>query len=303
MSPRHQGPMRHPFGRFIHQRIVPNRAVVGVGRLITKALPVPRPELTRHVLLIDDLPPQLDGLRLLHVTDLHAHDASGPSACLPEIASALTYDLTLYTGDFIDGDEDIAPLTALLSAMPDQAPSFAVLGNHDYWSLTDEPRRNDAAGLERALSGLGITVLHNSATPALDGRVYIAGVDDPVTRCDDIGAAMAAVPQDAACLLLAHSPDIVLRLAGHRPTLVLAGHTHGGQIRLPIFGPVVNLTSLPRRLTMGYHVHQGIPLFVSRGIGYSGLDIRFLCPPEIALLELRATDGRASRDAPAVREL
>jgi uncharacterized protein len=287
--------MRHPFGRFIHQRIVPNRTVASASRLISKAFPAKRPELTTQVLSIDDLPGQLDGLRLLHVTDLHVHDGSGPSAWLPDIASALSYDLTLYTGDFIDGDEDIAPLTALLSAMPDRAPSYAVLGNHDYWSLSDEPKPNDAAGLERALTRLGITVLHNSATSAWDGRVYIAGVDDPVTGWDDVGAAMAAVPADAPCLLLAHSPDIVLRLGGHRPILVLAGHTHGGQVRLPILGPVVNVTSLPRRLTMGYHVHQGTPLFVSRGVGYSGLDIRFLCPPEIALLELRTADGRANR--------
>jgi uncharacterized protein len=291
MSPR-RGPLRHPFGRFVHQRIVPNRAVVRVGRVLSKALASKRPELTRQVLLIGDLPAQLDGLRLLHVTDLHVRDGSGPSSWLPEIASALSYDLTLYTGDFIDCDEDIEPMTALLSAMPDRAPSFAVLGNHDYWSLSEEPTPNDAARLERALTGLGITVLHNAAQPACDGRVYVAGVDDPVTGWDDIGAAMAAVPADAACLLLAHSPDIVLRLGGHRPILVLAGHTHGGQVRLPVIGPVVNVTSLPRRLTMGYHVHQGVPLFVSRGIGYSGLDIRFLCPPQIALLELRAAPHR-----------
>jgi uncharacterized protein len=287
--------MRHPFGRFVHQRVVPNRAVVSVGRLISKALPAQRPELTRHVLPIDDLPAQLDGLRLLHVSDLHVHDGPGPSALLPDIASELTYDLTLYTGDFIDSDEDIEPLTALLAAMPDRAPSYAVLGNHDYWSLSEEPRPNDAVRLDRELTGLGITVLHNSAAPAWDGRVYVAGVDDPVTGWDNIGAAMAGVPPDAACLLLAHSPDIVLRLGGYRPVLVLAGHTHGGQVRLPILGPVVNVTALPRRLTMGYHVYQGVPLFVSRGIGYSGLDIRFLCPPQIALLELRAVDDRVSR--------
>jgi uncharacterized protein len=290
--------MRHPFGRFIHQRVVPNRAVTSVGRLISTALPAKRPELTSQVLPIDDLPARLDGLRLLHVTDLHVGDGSGPSAWLPDIASALTYDLTLYTGDFIDGDEDIEPLTALLSAMPDRVPAYAVLGNHDYWSLSEEPTRNDAGRLERALTGLGITVLRNSAAPAWDGRVYVVGVDDPVTGCDDIGAAMAAVPTDAACLLLAHSPDIVLRLGGHKPILVLAGHTHGGQVRLPMLGAVVNITSLPRRLTMGYHVHQGTPLFVSRGIGYSGLDIRFRCPPQIALLELRPGD---SRKAPAHR--
>jgi uncharacterized protein len=271
------------------------RVVAGGSRLLSKAFSARRPELTRDVLSIAGLPDQLDGLRLLHVADLHVRDGSGPSAWLPGIAAASSYDLALYTGDFIDGDEDIEPLAALLSAMPDRAPSYAVFGNHDYRSMGEVPRFNDNARLERTLTGIGITVLRNSAEPAGEGRLYIAGVDDPVTKRDDISAAMAAVPPDAACLLLAHSPDIVLRLGGHKPNLVLAGHTHGGQVRLPVIGPLVNVASVPRRLTMGYHVHQGVPLFVSRGIGYSGYDVRFFCRPQIALLELRAANGTATR--------
>jgi uncharacterized protein len=267
------------------------RVVAAGSRLLSKAFSPRRPELTRDVLSIAGLPDQLDGLRLLHVADLHVRDGSGPSAWLPGIAAALSYDLALYTGDFIDGDEDIEPLAALLSAMPDRAPSYAVFGNHDYRSMREVPRFNDNARLERALTSVGITVLRNSAEPACQGRVYVAGVDDPVTKRDDISAAMAAVPPDAACLLLAHSPDIVLRLGGHKPNLVLAGHTHGGQVRLPVIGPLVNVASVPRRLTMGYHVHDGVPLFVSRGIGYSGYDVRFFCRPQIALLELRGTNG------------
>jgi predicted MPP superfamily phosphohydrolase len=273
--------------RFARQWMRAARAGAGVERLLPRALSAKRPELTRHVLRIDALPGQLDGLRLLHVTDLHVRDGSGPSAWLPEIASTLSYDLTLYTGDFIDGDDDIKPLATLLSAMPAQAPSYAVLGNHDYWSAGREPRPNDMARLGSALSEVGVTVLRNAAALACGGRIYVAGVDDPVTGLDDAGAAMAAVPPNAACILLAHSPDVLQRLAGHKPTLVLAGHTHGGQVRLPVPGPVFNVTSLPRRLAMGYHVHEGTPLFVSRGVGYSGLDIRFRCPPQIALLELR----------------
>lgn len=261
--------------------------VAGASRLLSRLFPR-RPELTRDVLRIDGLPRQLDGLRLLHLTDLHVRDASGPNAWLPDIASSVTYDLAVYTGDFIDGDEGLEPLRALLSAMPAGVPSYAVLGNHDYWALTEEPTRNDTGRLERMLTGLGIAILSNSAAPACDGRLYVAGVDDPVTGLDDIAAAMATVPPDAPCILLAHSPDIVLRLGGHKPTLVLAGHTHGGQIRLPILGPILTATSLPRRLAMGYHVHQGTPLFVNRGVGYSGYDIRVLCPSQIALLELRA---------------
>jgi uncharacterized protein len=271
------------------------RVVASPARLLSKAFSARRPELTTDVLPIDGLPDRLDGLRLLHIADLHVRDGSGPSAWLPGIAAGLSYDLAVYTGDFIDGDEDIEPLAALLSAMPDRGSSYAVFGNHDYRSLGRELRINDTPRLERTLTALGITVLRNSAEQACHGRVYVAGVDDPVTRRDDVGSTMAAVPPDAGCVLLAHSPEIVMRLGGHKPSLVLAGHTHGGQVRLPVIGPVVNVTSLPRRLTMGYHVYQDVPLFVSRGIGYSGFDIRFLCRPQVALLELRAARGRATR--------
>lgn len=287
--------MRQSSVRIVYHLLLANRAAAGFGRLIGRALSPQRPELTVDVIPISGLPGGLDGLRLLHVTDLHVRDGSGPAAWLPELAAPLAYDLALYTGDFIDGDEGIDPLEDLLSGMPDRAVSYAVLGNHDYFALSWQPKSNDTLRLERVLTRLGITVLRNTSAPVCDGRLFVAGVDDPVTERDDVAAAMAAVPRDATCVMLAHSPDVVKRLGGRRPSLVLAGHTHGGQVRLPILGPAVNMTSLPRRLAMGYHLYRGTPLFVSRGLGSSGVDLRFLCAPQVALLELRAIQGEVSR--------
>src|SRR5207248_10730781 len=110
---------------------------------------------------------------------------------------------------------------------------------------------------------------------------------------DNPERAMAGVPATACCLLLAHSPDVALHLGPRRPDLILAGHTHGGQVRLPLVGPLVTRSRLPRRLAMGLHRYRGVALFVSRGIGYSGLNLRLPCPAEVALLTLRASTAGA----------
>jgi predicted MPP superfamily phosphohydrolase len=202
--------------------------------------------------------------------------------------AAVPHDLICYTGDFIDSDEDLPRLAGLLAEMPRTAPAYAVLGNHDYRPYGRRQGRNNVGRLRQTLHAAGITILTNESRPLYGGRLYIAGVDDPATWRDDLDQALAHVPSTASSVLLAHSPDIVLRLAGHRPGLILAGHTHGGQIRLPFVGAVLTESHIPRRLAMGLHPYQGTQLFVSRGIGYSGLDLRLGCPPEVALLTLRS---------------
>jgi predicted MPP superfamily phosphohydrolase len=89
-------------------------------------------------------------------------------------------------------------------------------------------------------------------------------------------------------LLLAHSPDVLPRLGNHRPGLLLAGHTHGGQLRLPGIGPIGTVSALPRRYAMGAYVYDGVQTYVSRGVGTSGAPVRFNCPPEVTLITLRA---------------
>ena len=150
---------------------------------------------------------------------------------------------------------------------------------------------NDARRLRQVLAAAGVDVLTNEARPLYGGRLSIAGVDDPATRRDDLGHTLANVPDAACCVLLAHGPDIVLRAGAdaRRRGLILAGHTHGGQIRLPVVGALLTESAGPRRLAMGLHVVRGVPLVVWRGVGYSGLDLRIGCPPEVALLTLRCS--------------
>jgi predicted MPP superfamily phosphohydrolase len=260
-----------------------------VVTLLTSLLPAARVQITRHELDVAHLPAHLDGLRLLHLSDLHLHPGSGLAWQLPELVADLPHDLICYTGDFIDEDSDLPQLQILLERMP-RSPAYAVLGNHDYIPLgrADKPGANDTVRLQSILSGAGIHVLLNTAVSLHGGALWLAGVDDPITGRASVGRAYSAVPTGACSVLLAHSPDIILRLHGRRPGLVLAGHTHGGQIRLPLLGMLLTLSELPRRYVQGLVTYEGMPMFVSRGIGYSGLHVRIGSPAEVALLTLRS---------------
>jgi len=264
--------------------------------MLGHVLPPPRVCLTRYEIVLPRLPRHLDGLRVLHLSDLHLHPGSELALQVPELIAGLSYDLVCYTGDFINIDADIPAVAALLARMPPVAPTYAVLGNHDYVPFGRDRGANDVRRLREVLTDAGLTVLTNKARQVYTERgdgLYVVGVDDPATRRDDLAGAMAGVPEDACALALAHSPDVALRMSAHRPDLILAGHTHGGQIRLPRVGALMTLSALPKPLAMGLGAYEGVPLFVSRGIGYSTLNLRVGTPSEVALLTLRSL-GEAS---------
>jgi predicted MPP superfamily phosphohydrolase len=256
--------------------------------LLRNMLPPVHVQLTRYDVAVPHLPRHLDGLRLLHLSDLHVHPGSDLAWQVPDLIAPLTYDLLCYTGDFIDVDDDLPAQATLLARIPHTGAAYAVLGNHDYIPFGRSHGSNDTARLRSVLGQAGITVLTNEAWATVGNELYVVGVDDPVTRRDSLELAMAQVPEHSCTVVLAHSPDVMLRLGARLPNLVLAGHTHGGQIRLPHVDPIYTLSQVPRNLTIGLGLYQGVPLFVSRGIGYSGLYLRLGSPPEAALLTLRA---------------
>lgn len=267
-------------------------ARAGVALLARLRLP-PRVEITRRDIVVPRLP-ALDGLRVLHPSDLHLRPGPALAWQIPALVTDVPYDLACYTGDFIDSDEDLSRLATLLGRLPRPAGAraYAVPGNHDHTPYGRGRGANDVRRRRRVLAAAGVAVLTNGARPLYGGRLYIASVDDPATDRDDLGRALAGVPADACCVLLAHSSDIVLRpvlrVDTRRPGLILAGHTRGGQIRLPVVGALLTESRVLRRLAMGLHTVRGVPLVVSRGVGYSGLDIRIGSPPEVVLLTLRS---------------
>lgn len=272
----------------VYHAVLDSALAQGTVEALIRVLPEPRVALTRYEIAVPGLPAGLEGLRALHVSDLHLRPGSELAWQIPDLVAGVPHDLLLYTGDFIDTDDGIDDIARLLARMPRSDEAYAVLGNHDYLPLGRFQGANDVARLRATLTEAGVRMLDNTARPVLGGELFIAGVDDPATKRDDLDRAMASVPDGACCLLLAHSPDIVLRLGGHRPGLILSGHTHGGQIRLPFIGPLVTMSKLPRDQVMGLATFKGVPTFVTRGIGYSGLNLRLGCPPEVALLTLRS---------------
>ncbi|HUT73278.1 MAG TPA: metallophosphoesterase [Armatimonadota bacterium] len=229
------------------------------------------------------LPPAFDGLRVCCIGDVHLHRGDGSTAMRARLRplARLRPDLILFVGDYATGDARYEAQAAQVIA-EQRAPLgvYAVLGNHDRWI-------GEADSL-RALRGARVRVLVNESIALKRGgeALYVAGVNDPYTGGDDLDAALSGAPAKSCVILLAHSPDIIAQARG-RVALVLAGHTHGGQINLPLMGPPVVLSRYGNRYAHGLFREGTTAMFVTRGAGEIFPNVRFNCPREIALLTLR----------------
>jgi predicted MPP superfamily phosphohydrolase len=242
----------------------------------------------RHTMLLEAWPARLDGLTVAVIADVHAGAPQidvGAVRRLVERTNARRPDLVVLLGDHIDGQHrlgrrvDPHAVAAALGGLHAPRGVVAVLGNHDW--LTDGP------GTAAALREAGITVLENDACCAGAG-LWIAGVGDATTRRADIDAALAAVADDdAAVLLLTHDPDVFPRVPD-RPALTLAGHTHGGQVDVPLLRRSWIPSRFGSRYGGGEVCERGRRMFVSAGVGTSSWPVRLAARPEIVLLELRA---------------
>lgn len=246
------------------------------------------PEVTRRTLAFPDLPAGLDGLTLLHISDLHAGAHLGEDK-MQEIvarANALRPDLIVQTGDMIDISRSYIP--SYVRAFRDlRAPLgvVTVLGNHDYYTGEEEVIQGCRdAGQVLVRNGCHV-IERNGAVLAL------LGIDDPHNwqRDDpqeaDVDAALRAAPAQAFRVLLAHRPGAWDTAAVRGIPLTLAGHIHGGQFYLPVIG--WSTGRLITKYVMGHFQRGRSQLYVSRGIGVVGVPIRVFAPPEIELFELR----------------
>jgi len=229
-------------------------------------------------------------LRIAVLTDLHVGSFRNGLDHLDEVVArtnAQSPDLTVILGDLVIHDvllgrfvdpEAIAPRLARLHA---RDGVLAVLGNHDGW--LDGPR------VRRGLEQAGIRVLENEAMPIREGarRFWVAGLADLWTKTVSIPDALARIPPEEPVVLLTHNPDVFPDVPP-RVALTLAGHTHGGQVVLPIVGRPVVPSRYGQRYAYGLVVEGGRALFVSAGIGTSLLPVRFGVPPEIAIVTLSA---------------
>ena len=246
------------------------------------------PQVTRRSLVFPDLPPGLDGLKLLHLSDLHAGMHLGEDAMQEIVAqvNGLRPDLIVQTGDMIDISRSyIPPYVRAFRELSAPLGVVTVLGNHDRYTGEREVIQGCRdAGQVFVQNGCHV-IERNGATLGL------LGIDDPHnwTADDpqqaDVDAALRAAPPDAFRVLLAHRPGAWDTAAPRGIPLTLAGHIHGGQFYLPLIG--WSTGSLITKYVMGHFQRGNSQLYVSRGIGVVGVPIRVFAPPEIELFELR----------------
>jgi uncharacterized protein len=232
-------------------------------------------------------PPALDGLRVAALADIHAGGPHAGRARLREVVAETNRrqaDLVVLLGDFVQGmgtGSEVPPeeMAAELGALRARRGVLAVLGNHDWWL--------DGERVRAALTTAGIRVLENEAVSVDVGGqpLWVAGLADLWTRQPDLRAALSKVPRGAPTLLLTHNPDVFPDVPPE-VALTLAGHTHGGQVDVPLLGPLVVPSRFGRRYARGLVVEDGRMLFVTSGVATSVLPVRFRVPPEIAVLAL-----------------
>lgn len=241
--------------------------------------------LTRHDLVVPGLPPNLAGLTIAHVTDVHLPANEAASAHALGLLAAVKPAVTLFTGDIVEGRDGTEALVRFAERARGTVANYAVIGN---W----EQDRGVTPDMLRTLyQRAGVTYLHNERIELEVGgaRLGIAGLDDPASGTPEPARVVPSGPRADVELCMVHAPAIADRLPegwSSHCNLILAGHTHGGQIRIP-FVPAI----LPRasgRFVSGWYRDADAPLYVSRGIGTTGLRARWRCPAELAVFTLRA---------------
>lgn len=268
---------------------------------------------TRVRVSIPRLPAALEGLRIVHLADLHIKSPEKPfplqmARRAVELALSLQPDLVCLTGDLGQASRFMTLAAELLQPLS-TAPVFVVMGNHDHDKMLDSEylgpplqRLNTQQWRETAQQA-GLRVLLNEHEPLLlrGEPVVICGAGDASCGFDDLPRALHSDPQGALHLLLSHSPDIMDEPAADWADLVLCGHTHGGQAKLPGIGSVWAPVWRDRRRSEGlFRVGEAL-CYVTRGVA-AGIRTRFLCPPEIAELTLTAGPGERIRELPRLRK-
>ena len=228
------------------------------------------------------LPPAFDGYTVLHISDFHIDGVPGLTEVLTQLLPSFAPDLCVITGDYRFEDhgtcEHVYPLMRqVIRSISARDGMFGILGNHDW------------AEIALHLDAMGLRMLVNEAVEIRRGAqsIWLAGIDDPFDyRCDDLPGALRPVPPDAFKILAAHTPELYETAATQGISLYLCGHTHAGQIRLPVVGSIRNNAQCPPEYAYGSWQHGGMQGYTTSGIGCSGLPIRYNCPPEAVMIHL-----------------
>jgi len=251
------------------------------------------PHIVRREISLKRLPRSFDGFTIAHLSDFHYEHRFSvvPIQKAVEIVNGLRPDLIVLTGDFVTvpifeqerflrkSAETAMPCAALLSRL--QAPKYAILGNHD--AMANPPL------IVHTLQDHGIPVLRNRCLPIEHGnsRIWLAGIDDLLRGEPRLDLALQGIPPGEVTILLAHEPDFADQAALFPIDLQLSGHSHGGQIWIPVIGAPW-LPTMSRKYPRGLYRVKDLMLYTNMGIGTIRAPIRLNCPPEVTLITLRS---------------
>ncbi|MEX2534252.1 MAG: metallophosphoesterase [Trueperaceae bacterium] len=262
-----------------------------------------------HDAAIPNLPASWEGQKIVLLCDLHVGMRGGPPSTVRRAVKRAIHArpaAVLIAGDFIhDRAQAIDDAVELLGPLLNSGiPVYAVLGNHDYAMPTKDATADWklARCLEGSLEAAGVRVLHNEAVElrAVEGEqpLYLVGIGAHTARDDQVAEALSGVPSGAARVVMMHHPASFDQCPAGSAPFAVAGHTHGGQVRLPL-APILNYLTYSKELKVivsGWIHADGIQgygktgnhLYVSRGIGCSVLPMRLFCPPEFTVFTLRS---------------
>jgi uncharacterized protein len=221
-------------------------------------------------------------IRIVHLSDLHVTNETDPSYItrVHGTIRELDPDLIFMTGDYVSAPERIPPLARWLEGLPRaRYGAYAVLGNHDYWT-------EHADAIREVLGRAGVSVIGGTCASVVVSDappLRICGTEEPWGPALSPPLGNAAV---SATLVLSHTPDNVYALADQGATAVFAGHTHGGQMRIPWLGPLVVPSRYGRRFDQGHFVVSAAHLYVSAGVGADAPNLRLWCPPDLLVVDL-----------------
>ncbi len=268
-------------------------AALGVGTPAYAHANTKWPVVERMEITLPRLPAEADGLKIAALSDTHVgwyRDGESVRRAV-RLANAEKPDIACFLGDYchhLDGEPQRVFDDAILPFAELDAPlgSFAVPGNHDYWDGLEQVKRS----FETA--GIPLLFDENRTIDIPGGRLAIIGLDDLWDGDPVLADAFEGVPESLPRITLSHNPDVFVLERGWDFSLMLSGHTHGGQIVIPFYGALRLPIRSGRRYASGHIAEGDQQLYVTRGVGTVTPPVRLFCRPEVTLLTLRSPDRR-----------
>jgi len=260
--------------------LVAYSALIEPYLLLVNRIAVPAPE----------LPSNWDGATVVQLSDAHLGYPSPAAWRAVEAVRGEHPDLVVVTGDIADKRSSISVVLAWAKQLCDAAgvPVVYVAGNHEHWRFGD---REAMGQFLDQLRQTGVVVLENESTRISrrsgGSPIVIVGLDDSYSHYMDVEAGFSALAAGERAIVLEHCPDDVTDIvASGQASLVLTGHTHGGQVRFPLYGNRLAAFLQGSPFVRGLYQVDDVPLYVSSGLGMSILPVRFFCPPEVTVFTL-----------------